>query len=412
MSAAAAPASMTPPPAPTGAEPPSTAASAPVELTPRQKARLQNLPSEVRKVIEERKLAVAETTPPAVGELPAKPPAAQEKPPPAETKKPEAPKESGAALPAGAIDFSGGPEGRSENSPADEEPQDVVIEGLNPEGQKRLKELNHKTQTFRKRTQEAEKTAREAADKLTAAETRLKELEAELETQRTSPGARRDNWFAKVTAEKDLAQWETYANSGLRKLQRAVLNPDESREFTFPDGTKRDLGADDLDYFTTIIDHVEQQREALTKGKASSEKARDLIARMSKVEGFEKHHKAAQMADFDHDRPALAAKLAIAELAISGDYILVPRGTKISEKASAAKSADTSPSEMAPPSGSKTPKTPPAEIASTMPAATRGTDWDGLLSAAKARAAKGDRSAVLEMLSIKRQRRLEQQQAA
>jgi hypothetical protein len=405
MSAAAAPASMTPP-AQTGAEPPSTPTSAPaaVELTARQKARLQNMPSDVRKVIEERKLAAAETTPPAVGELPGKPPAAQEKPPAAAD-------EGGEALPAGAIDFGPASQGKPGSGSDAEMPEgDVVIEGLNPEAAKKLKELNHKTQTFRKRTQEAEKTAKEASDKLTAAETRLQQLEAELASRGT--GRSGANMFAKVTAEKDLAQWETYANSGLRKLQRAMLNGEEDREFTFPDGTKRDLGADDLDYFTTMLDHVEEQREALTKGKASSEKAADLIARMSKVEGFEKHHKAAQAADFDHDRPALAAKLAIAELALSGDYILVPRGTKISEKASAAKSADTSPSEMAPPSGSKTPKTPPAEIASTMPAATRGTDWDGLLSAAKARAAKGDRSAVLEMLSIKRQRRLEQQQAA
>ncbi len=386
------PAAMIPPAADGSAAPP--------ELTPRQKQRLQNVPPEARKVIEARKF---QTAPVATDKAAAK----------ADDKSKADDKAKADALPDGVIDFSA--EAKGDDKAKVELPdEDVVIDGLDAEAAKKLKELNHKQQTFRKRTQEAEKLAKEAADKLTAAEKRAQELETENATLKTAPG-KRSNWYANITDEKQLSAIEQNVNAGLRKLQRAMLNPDEPRKHTFLDGTERELGADDLDMLTSALDHIEQQREGLGKAGKSQAAAQTLISKMSGVDGFEKHHKAALAADWEHDRPTLAAKLAVAELALSGDYVLVPRGTakKTSEKAPAAKSAGTSPAEMAPPSASQPQKTPPAEIAGTMPSARRGgTDYDALLSAAKARAATGDKSAVLEMLRLKRERRTAERQAA
>ena len=352
---------------------------APVELSPRQKSRLENMPDAARKVIEERKKGAAKAEPEA---------------------KPDA--TVAAAKPAkaadGVIDLSA--EDDSESTPLPEE--DVEIDGLDDAGRKKLKELNHKTSTYRRRTQEAEKVAKEAADKISAAEARLAELESELETTRSAP--RTSNWYAAVTDVAQLSNIEDLANRGLKHLQRMMLDPYADKEFTFLDGSVRDLTADDLDNFTTAITHVNEQREALKKRGASQESAKSLITRLSKIEGFESLHKKAQSADWDYDRPTLAAKLAVAELALSGQYVLVPKGKSL-EKAAGA----TSPAQMADMAPSSAPTKPaakpPREIAGTMPSAFQGDDFEAALSSAKARAAKGDPTAVRDMLRIKRERR-------
>ena len=298
----------------------------------------------------------------------------------------------------GVIDLSA--EDDSESTPLPEE--DVEIDGLDDAGKKKLKELNHKTSTYRRRTQEAEKVAKEAADKISAAEARLAELESELETTRSAP--RSNNWYAAVTDMAQLSNIEDLANRGLKHLQRMMLDAYADREFTFLDGSVRDLTADDLDNFTTAITHVNEQREALKKRGASQESAKSLITRLSKIEGFESLHKKAQSADWDYDRPTLAAKLAVAELALSGQYVLVPKGKSL-EKAAGA----TSPAQMADMAPSSAPTKPaakpPREIAGTMPSAFQGDDFEAALSSAKARAAKGDPTAVRDMLRIKRERR-------
>lgn len=371
-----------------------SAVAVPVELNERQKARLNNLPGEVRsKIIDLKTEALKQAPQKAAAEKPA------EESRPAETVKEK-------QTPEGVIDFAA--EAAPNEDGAEELPEgDVAIEGLDAAAAKKLKDLNHKAQTFRKRTQAAEKAAKEAADKSAAAESQLTKLQSELETLRTTPLS--GNWYADITDERQLAQIEQHAAAGLSKLKK-VLKDGEEGAWTFLDGSKRELTVDDLDVFTTALVHVDSQREALVKIKGSQEKATSLIAKLKAVDGYEDLHRAALTVDWEHDRPTLAAKLALAELALSGRYVLMPRdGTKNSEKAPAAKSAGTSPAEMALPSASKPQrKEPPAEIAGTMPAATRGEDFDGLLSAAKARAAKGDKNAVADMLRIKRQRRLSQ----
>lgn len=351
---------------------------APVELSPRQKSRLENMPDAARKVIEERKKG-------AKAEPEARPDATVAAAKPAKAAD-------------GVIDLSA--EDDSESTPLPEE--DVEIDGLDDAGKKKLKELNHKTSTYRRRTQEAEKVAKEAADKISAAEARLAELESELETTRSAP--RSNNWYAAVTDMAQLSNIEDLANRGLKHLQRMMLDAYADREFTFLDGSVRDLTADDLDNFTTAITHVNEQREALKKRGASQESAKSLITRLSKIEGFESLHKKAQSADWDYDRPTLAAKLAVAELALSGQYVLVPKGKSL-EKAAGA----TSPAQMADMAPSSAPTKPaakpPREIAGTMPSAFQGDDFEAALSSAKARAAKGDPTAVRDMLRIKRERR-------
>ena len=352
---------------------------APVELSPRQKSRLENMPDAARKVIEERKKGAAKAEPEA---------------------RPDA--TVAAAKPAkaadGVIDLSA--EDDSESTPLPEE--DVEIDGLDDAGKKKLKELNHKTSTYRRRTQEAEKVAKEAADKISAAEARLAELESELETTRSAP--RTSNWYAAVTDVAQLSNIEDLANRGLKHLQRMMLDPYADKEFTFLDGSVRDLTADDLDNFTTAITHVNEQREALKKRGASQESAKSLITRLSKIEGFESLHKKAQSADWDYDRPTLAAKLAVAELALSGQYVLVPKGKSLEKAAGATSPAQMA--DMAPISAPTKPAAkPPREIAGTMPSAFQGDDFEAALSSAKARAAKGDPTAVRDMLRIKRERR-------
>lgn len=362
---------------------------APAELSPRQKARLDKMPAEARKVIEDRKKAASSTNPEADVEI----------------KSPAQPVESKTTKDDQVIDLSA-EAGDAESAALPEE--DVSIEGLDESGKKKLKELNHKTATYRRRTQEAEKAAKDAADKVTAAETRLKELETELQSARTAPKS--NNWYASVTDDKQLSSIENIANLGLKQLQRMMLDPDADREFTFLDGTKRALTADDLDAFTTAITHVNEQREALKKRGASQESAKSLITRLSKIEGFEALHKQAQAADWDHDRPTLAAKLAVAELALSGQYVLVPKG-KTLEKAAGAKSSAQN-AELAPETAPTKPAAkPPREIAGTMPSASQGDDFEAALSSAKARAAKGDPTAVRDMLRIKRERRMSERAA-
>jgi hypothetical protein len=355
---------------------------APVELSPRQKSRLENMPDAARKVIEERKKGAAKAEPEAKAELSAKPAKAAD----------------------GVIDLSADDESESAALPE----EDMEIDGLDDAGKKKLKELNHKTSTYRRRTQEAEKVAKEAADKISAAEARLAELESELETTRSAP--RTSNWYAAVTDTAQLSNIEDLANRGLKHLQRMMLDPYADKEFTFLDGSVRELTADDLDNFTTAITHVNEQRDALKKRGASQESAKSLITRLSKIEGFESLHKKAQSADWDYDRPTLAAKLAVAELALSGQYVLVPKG-KTLEKAAGA----TSPAQMADMAPSSAPTKPaakpPREIAGTMPSAFQGDDFEAALSSAKARAARGDPTAVRDMLRIKRERR-ESQSAA
>lgn len=355
---------------------------APVELSPRQKLRLENMPEAARKVIEERKKGTVKTEPEVKIETPAAKP----------------------VKPDGIIDLSAEVESESTTLPED----DVEIDGLDDAGKKKLKELNHKTSTYRRRTQEAEKTAKEAADKITAAEARLAELQSELETTRSAP--RSSNWYASVTDTAQLGSIEDLANRGLKHLQRMMLDPSADREFTFLDGSQRELTADDLDNFTTAITHVNEQREALKKRGASQESAKTLITRLSKIEGFDGLHKKAQTADWDHDRPTLAAKLAVAELALSGQYVLVPKGKTLEKAAGATSPAQNA--EMAPVTAPTKPAAkPPREIAGTMPSAFQGDDFEAALSSAKARAAKGDPTAVRDMLRIKRERR-ESQTAA
>lgn len=363
---------------------------APVELSPRQKSRLENMPAEARKVIEERKKGTVKNE----SETTAKTAITESTPAAKPAKQPTD----------GVIDLS--LEGDSEATPMPDE--DVDIEGLDDAGRKKLKELNHKTSTYRRRTQEAEKNAKEAADKITAAETRLKELETELESARTAPKG--NNWYATVTDDKQLSSIEEVANRGLKHLHRMMLNPEADREFTFLDGSKRELTADDLDTFTTAITHVNEQRDALKKRGASQESAKSLITRLIKIDGFKALHKKAQSADWDYDRPTLAAKLAVAELALSGQYVLVPKGKNLEKAAGANSPAQNA--DMAPASAPTKPAaTPPREIAGTMPSASQGDDFEAALSSAKARAAKGDPTAVRDMLRIKRERRMSQHAA-
>lgn len=354
------------------------------------------MPESAKKKIIERKAqakAAAEAGKPADAANPAAPAA------PAEGAKPgdaAAPDEGG-----NVIDFTA-PAPESDELPAG----DVVIEGLDEAGKAKLAKLNHKLKTFRNRVQEAEKAAAAAKE----LESKTQTLEAELETLRNTSGGG-SNWYASITEPATLDQYETHLKGALRQLQRASMNASESREWTFLDGTKRDLTADDFDTLTTALDHIDQRRTAIAKTTESGAVAQGIIAKMKAVEGFDALHAKAKTVNWDHDRPTLAAKIAIADLALSGQYKLVKQGS--SEKAGSAKSEPAPTSGASPKPGSEAqPRNPPPEIGGTTPPAKRGEDFTAALSSAQARAAKGDTKAVAEILRIKRQMRESQQAAA